>query len=314
MLNIKINLNAGTFGKTLLAFLILLWMAPANSLLAQDEPAEEETTEEAAEEEEPEKIGSRLSLSVTQLPGDSVELSVILRAKIDGVWNKIDGGKILFFAIGDEDETPLGEAVTNLAGVGSAKAGIKDMPLNSEGYLTFAARFEGNDQLEESDDEISVLKAILTLTPVKGDSSYTIFVKAMAPSPDGDIPLMEADVVIFIKRMVGRLKVGEGTTDENGEAEIEFPTDLSGDDLGNLFITARIEEFEEYGNLAATTVQPWGKPVSTAIEELPRSLWSPHPPAWMVITFFVLMAAVWGHYGVIVYKLRQIKKSGLSAD
>ncbi len=313
MLNHKIKLMVGIFGKMMPILLLILWMAPTNSLFAQNEPAEEEATEETEEEEVPEKIGSRVSLSITQLPGDSVELTGTLRAKIDGVWNKIDRGTLQFFAVGDEDETLLGEAITNPAGNASVIASIKGIPLNSEGYQTFAARFAGDDQLEESDDEVGVLKALMTLTPVKGDSTYTIFIKAMAPTPDGDVPLMDAEVAVFIKRMVGRLKVGEGMTDENGEAEIEFPTDLSGDDHGNLFITARIEEFEEYGNLAATTVQPWGKPISSVIEELPRALWSPHPPAWMVLTFFVLMGTVWGTYAAIVLKLNQIKKAGKTA-
>jgi hypothetical protein len=314
--------NIIKFGsRPLFAFLLVLWLAPGNSLFAQQEPAGEETsteevdtsgveTEEAAEEEEPEKLGSRLGLTTTQFPGDTVRLQALLRAKIDDVWQKLGDQKIEFFAIGDEDETPLGEAVTAANGVATLFASANKMQLNADGYLVFAARYAGNEQLDESEEEAYIRKAVLTLTPEKGDSSLVLNVKAVMPSADGDVPVADATIVVMVQRMVGNLKIGEGTTDENGEASISLPLNLPGDDLGNLFLTAMIEDFEECGNIGASTVQPWGIPVSFKPGEIPRNLWSPNPPIWMVITFLVLMTAVWGHYAVIVYKLNQIKKAG----
>ena len=153
--------------------------------------------------------------------------------------------------------------------------------------------------MEGSEGDGSVTRAKMALTPVKEDSSITISLKVTALTAAGEVPIAETDVAVYVKRMIGRLKVGEGTTDEEGNLEIEFPMDLPGDDKGNLYITAVIEEHEEYGNIAAATVQPWGLPVSYQNTELPKSLWSPHPPSWMVIAFFVLMAAVWGWPGVM---------------
>ncbi len=310
MICFKINPVLASLSKMVPAMLLLLlWAAPVH-LQAQDKPAANEETEEPAEEEEPSKIGSKMTLTVTQMPGDTVELQALLRAKIDKVWTTMPGKKVSFFAVGDEDETAIGEMTTNAKGIAALKFNASTTPLNAAGYHAFAARFGGDDELDESDGDANILKAKIELTPVKEDSSLTISLKVSAPSKDGDTPIAEADVVVYVKRMVGRLKVGEGTTDEDGNVEIEIPMDLAGDENGNLFITAYIEDFEEYGNIAATTVQPWGKPVSYKIEELPQALWSPHPPSWMVITFFVLMAAVWGHYGIVVYKLSQIKRAG----
>ncbi len=310
----KINQLLTSFGKTVFALLLILWLTPSN-LFAQDPPAKEEPTEEAAEAEEPEeadepeKFSSKMSLSTTQFLGDTVELQGLLRAKMDKSWAAVPNEKVGFFAIGDEDEKALGEVVTNAKGIAKFRISTKAMALNADGYLAFAARFAGNDELEESDGDANILRASMKLTPVKEDSTITISLNVTAPSPEGETPIAEADVVVYVKRMVGRLKVGEGTTDEEGNVDIDFPTDLAGDDLGNLYITAVIEDYEEYGNIAATTIQAWGRPISYEISELPKSLWSPHPPSWMVITFFVLMAAVWGHYAIVLYKLSQLKKA-----
>jgi hypothetical protein len=301
---------AGNAGRFLLVFLLLLWISFAHRLNAQDEPAAEEETEEIAEAEDPGLISSRISLYVTQLPGDSIELQAMLRAKMEGTWQKIGDAEIEFVYVGDEEEISLGKLKTNAGGVATTLIPVGKMPLNSEGYLPFAARFAGTEELEESEGDASILRARMSISPVKGDSLNTIAVKVVALGAAGEEPIVEAEVAVFVKRLFGRLKVGEGTTDENGEVEIKFPGDLTGDDKGNLFITARIEDFEEYGNLAANTVQPWGTEVSYKVEALPRSLWSPNPPLWMVLTFFVLMAAVWGHYAVIVYFLKKIKKAG----
>ena len=69
-----------------------------------------------------------------------------------------------------------------------------------------------------------------------------------------------------------------------------------------------IRQSETYGYLEAAAVEKWGIPVSDKIEDQPRSLWSSHPPLWMLITFIILMAAVWGHYIVIVYELFRLRK------
>lgn len=288
----------------LLATLLLVWLVPSKVLFAQDESTEAETVE---------KDRSRMSLTTTQFPGDTIELKGLLRAKIDNQWTKISGEKIEFFAVGEEEDKSLGEFTTNSMGLATVLTSTKAMPVDENGYLTFEARFDGSETLKKSDGDANILKAVMVLTPVaQGDSAYTLQVKVEAPSADSIIPVSEADVVISIKRMVGQLAVGEATTDENGEAEIEFPTGLAGDDVGNLYITAFIEDFEEYGNIAAKSTKAWGRPVSSKFVELPRTLWSPHPPFWMVATFFILMAAVWGHYAVVVYKLNQLKKAGNS--
>jgi hypothetical protein len=49
--------------------------------------------------------------------------------------------------------------------------------------------------------------------------------------------------------MFSALKLGEGKTDEAGEALIEIPNNLPGDAKGNISLLARLDENEVYGNL-----------------------------------------------------------------
>jgi len=149
--------------------------------------------------------------------------------------------------------------------------------------------------------------AKLVMEAVEGDSTYTIKLQASALNANGPKPIADAKVSVYVKRMFSALKVAEGTTDADGMVEVDFPKGLSGDQDANLNITAKIEETEEYGNLEANMIKQWGKPVSYEITELPKALWSDHPPVWMIVTFFVLMGTVWIHYMIIVFKLFRIK-------
>jgi hypothetical protein len=291
-------INRGS--KLLLALLPMLWLAPGSNLSAQEEPA--------AEEKATELISSRMSHSVTQMPGDTIELQALLRAKFEGAYKKIADAGIEFFAIGDEEEISLGEAITNADGIAQIKAKKSVIPVNEEGYMTLSARFSGNEQLIESDGDVSILPASIALEPIAEDSTYAIAVSLTAHWEEEETPLADADISIMVERMVGMLTVGEGTTDEEGYAEISFPGDLTGDDNGNLYITTFIEDYEEYGNLAATTVLPWGKPVSSRLVDLPRALWSPYPPAWLLITFLGFLAFIWGHYIHVLIELVRVKK------
>jgi hypothetical protein len=129
-----------------------------------------------------------------------------------------------------------------------------------------------------------------------------------------ETPVKETVVGIFVQRSFNPLKIGEGTTDENGEASIEIPKNLPGDPKGNITLIAKLDENEVYGNLEASVTQQWGVPVSNVSQELPRALWSSHPPLWMMITFIVLMCTVWGHYLVIGVQLFRLRKEEPDAD
>jgi hypothetical protein len=294
-------------------WILLLMVMGLPGLSAQDDttaaPADTAVTE-AVEEEAPEVelLKSRMALTANQMPDGTIELEALLRAKGETGWLKIPDQEVIFIRLSPEmEETELAKAKTGVNGMAIFQVTADQVVTGPDGLVTFVARYDGNDQLTGSETEAILQRARLEVEAVEEDSVYTLNIKAVADSPDGPMPIAAAPVAVYVKRMFSELKVAEGETDEEGFVSLEFPAGLNGDQDGNLQIRAIVEETESYGNLVARMSKPWGNPVSYEVSELPRTLWSPNPPTWMVIAFFVLMIAVWAHYGVIMYKMFRIK-------
>ena len=124
----------------------------------------------------------------------------------------------------------------------------------------------------------------------------------------GDTAVKETTLGIFVKRLFNPFKIGDGATDDAGALSVEIPGNLPGDAKGNIVLLAKLDENEEFGNLETSLSEPWGIPVSDEVKELPRALWSPHPPIWMLVTFITLLTVVWGHYVVIIWELIRLRK------
>ncbi len=270
--------------------------------------AEEPAAEEPAEEES--LISPSIEFLGVQKADNSIDLKVGLKAKVKGQFMNLYKMKVSFFQVMGEEERELGFAITD--GRGKAVFNVKadsSLKADAEGKVYFKAVFAGNKAMESAEEFTEFKRARLEITPIKEDSLLSVQVKLVDIGTGEEIPVPETLVGIFVKRHFNPLKVGEGTTDENGEALVEFPLGLPGDTAGNLTLIAKLDENEVFGNLEATVVAPkWGVPVSNIIEDQPRALWSSHPPLWMLITFIVLMLVVWGHYVVIVYELFRLKK------
>lgn len=289
----------------LATFLLLIFMVGVNTSL----PAQEEGATEEAIAEEPELISPGVDLIAVQKADGSIDLRATVKAKIDGKVRKMHSVKIHYFLVNDTTEIEVGAINANLNGYGMITVKPELVSTNKEGLLSFKAKVNANKNMEEGVGEVSVKRAKLIATPQEQDGVYSVQVKLIDLSTGAEIPVPEVTIGVFVKRQFNSLKVGEGTTDEAGEAVIEFPGKLPGDAKGNLQIAARLDEDENFGYLEASfTGEKWGTPVSDRLEDQPRALWSAHPPIWMLITFIVMMAAVWGHYIVIVYELFRLRK------
>ena len=290
----------------------MLWIggttlcAQGDTTMQVDTAAQPAAEEEAVEEEETFK--SKTSLTADQYPDNTIVLKGLLRAKIEGSYQKVPGRKITFLSVNAEgEETEIGDTITAPNGIASFLVNKSGLVKSEDGSYSLLARFDGDEKMDGSESDLMLRPATLVMEAKEADSTYTISLQATAESAEGPMPIAAAPVSVYIKRMFSSLKVAEGETDETGLVELEFPAGLAGDEEGNLEITAMIEETEEYGNLTASSTQKWGYSVSKAPGEMKRALWSPHPPTWMVITFFVLMGTVWFHYAIIIYNLFRIK-------
>jgi len=239
---------------------------------------------------------------------NSVDLKTSVKAKINGTLTKLAGFRIEFSIGIDSTAKKLGEAITDSRGVAIFICKPEQLTTDKEGKLNFKASFAGKDSIESAEEIVVVKRGRLEMTPVKEDSLLAVKVKLVDLSTGTEMPVDSTTLGVYVKRLFSALKLGEGTTNASGETTIEIPNDLPGDAKGNLTLLARLDENETYGNLEASVVQQWGTPVSDEVKELPRALWSSHPPIWMLVTFVVLMSTVWGHYLVIIIQLFRLRK------
>ncbi|MBL7733256.1 MAG: hypothetical protein JNM88_18965 [Chitinophagaceae bacterium] len=300
----KICFNVlGIYRLLLLAVLLLPFGA-----LAQADTTKPETTTEPAAEEAAELISPSISFITIQKSDNTIALKASLKAKINGSLQKLHSLKVHFYIVSDSAEQEIGAVNADRNGEAIFNLKTEGLAAGSDDRYHFKTAVLANKSMEAAEEEVYIRKARLSLNPVKEDSLLTAQVKLVYDSAGTEVPVKEATIGIYVKRLFLPLKIGEGTTDENGEAAVEIPYNLPGDAKGNITLLARLDENETFGNLEAASMQPWGKAVSNKVEEQPRALWSSHPPMWMLITFLVLMGVVWGHYIVIVYQLFRLRK------
>ena len=282
-------------------FLALIISASGN-LMAQTDSSGKPEVKEAS------TYAPLIEFVSVQKNDNSVDLKTSVKAKINGTLTKLAGLTIEFTVGADSTAKKLGEAITDSKGVAIFTCKPDQLTTDKEGKLNFKASFAGKDSIESAEELVSVKRARLEITPVKEDSLLTVKVKLIDLSTGAETAVPETDLGVFVKRMFSSLKLGEGKTDEAGEASIEIPNNLPGDAQGNITLLAKLDENEVYGNLEAAVTQPWGTAVSDELKALPRSLFSTLPPLWMPITFLILMTAVWGHYIVIIFELFRLRK------
>lgn len=289
--------------------LMMLLLIPSSSFAQADTTKNEapaaDTTVAA---EEPSLIGPSLNFLTVQKGDNTIDLKAAMQAKVKGTFYKLPLLKVSYVLVTEKGEIPLGFVITDKYGKAVLNVKADSLQTDAAGKLNFKAIFAGNKGMDPTEGEVTIKRARLEITPVKEDSLLTVQVKLTDLGTGKETPIPELALGIFVARLINPLKVGEGTTDADGAATVEIPNALPGDAKGNITLIARLDENEEYGNIEASVVQPWGVKVSDQLTQLPRALWSPHPPLWMVITFTILMAVVWGHYIVIIVQLFRLRK------
>ena len=255
---------------------------------------------------------TRISLSATQLNGDKTELTAKVLTRINKKYQPLRDSEIQFFTINEDGDVSLGSANTNSKGF--AKIEIDDLSkfsTDDESYVQFAAEYAGNDQYKPSSDEVALKEIEFEIEASELDSVKTISINLFDTSDSAAI-LEDFMAQVMVPRLFSDLVVAEEYTDEEGHVEFDFPNDLLGDEQGNLPIVVRIEDTDDYGTIEARINKNWG--LKKVVDEAAsRQLWTPDAPLWMVLTFLFMMAAVWGHFIIIILKLLNLKKMGLAS-
>ena len=220
-------------------------------------------------------------------------------------------GVVVNFKSGEKGN--LASAKTNAKGIAkyivpvSAKLEYQD-----NGKLKFVASIEANKLTESKTDEVSMKDIEIQMDCIVEDSIKKIRFKAFELGQNGEkkaIP--KTDINFYVPRMFSLLKVAEGSFGEDGTGEIEFPSGIPGDSLGNITVIGRIEENESYLNAEKQQKIAWGVPTRHHIPKFKRALWTAVAPTWMIVTLTILLLGVWGHYIFVFYKLWKIKQESM---
>lgn len=265
-------------------------------------------TDSSKSSQEVSLLSPSLDFSTVQKSDNTIDLKAALQTRFKGTFIKLPELKVTFFQTTASGEKDLGFAITNSQGVATFNCKADSLSADKDEKVNLKAVFAGNKSMESADGEVTITRARLEITPVKQDSTLSVQLKLVDLSTGKEKPVPEIDLSVYVKRMFYPLKIGEGKTDSSGTVSVDIPNTLPGDAEGNITLLGRLDDNDTYGMLEAATSQKWGVPVSQKIEIQERSLWSTHPPIWMLITFIVLMVAVWGHYIVIVYELFRLRK------
>jgi hypothetical protein len=255
-----------------------------------------------------ELISPSMEFVAVQKADRTIDCKIKMQAKVKGQFYKLPHLKVSISYLSPTGDKILGFAITDATGKTVINVKTDSLIAGADGKVLLKALFAGVKGMESAEAEVSLKRALLTMSPITVDSVNSIQVKLVDLSTGTEMPIAETVVGLFVKRQFSSLKIGEGTTDTNGEVTIEVPKHLPGNDKQELVLIARVDEHENFANLEASVLQTWGTTVSSDNVRAPRALWSTRPPLWMLITFIVLVTVVWGHYIVIVYELIRLRK------
>ena len=218
-------------------------------------------------------------------------------------------GLAILFQVGDDPLVNLGELITDADG----KAELimnedTSWPGYEDGEIRFYSSFEGKDNILSTDAEVYVSPVTLEMDLTMVDSVGYVSLKAYTVAEGENLPVVDEDIYVYVKRMFSDMPIGEDFLDENGEYKVEIPNDIPGNAEGDIEVIARFNDHYMFGTVEKREVVRWGIPTKHKLPGGQRTLWTQIAPLWMVITLSILLLGVWGHYTFVVIQLIRIKK------
>lgn len=222
----------------------------------------------------------------------------------------VPAAPIKFYNVLEEEQVLLGEANTNKKGIAKLiLSADQEYMMDEEGYITLVAVFEGTDAIDEEEEELMIRDLNLGLELYMEDSIKMAKVTAFTLDSLGEeVPVEEMDITVGVESMLSLMPLAEDYLEE-GEFELEIPNDIPGDPYGELVVTAKVDESDEFGTVYAKQRIDWGVRKDQVIEDK-NELWTRAAPTWMYIVLTIMLVGVWANFAYTVVNLRKIKKLG----
>ena len=173
-----------------------------------------------------------------------------------------ENAEINFYLVQDTLETLLGKEMADHKGRAQFDIEDRSKLFGSDHMANFKVVYEGTEEYEGSETDITIKDAVFTMTQEVIDSVNTLVFNLSSWDDEGEeIGVEDGEIYIFVPRLFGDLNVGEAWTDEDGFDQTKFPIDIPGDSEGKISIIARIDEHEEFGYLEVRETSNWGVPL-----------------------------------------------------
>jgi hypothetical protein len=267
----------------------------------------------AQDEEEEINYKSVVKLSYLKNTDGQKILTAKISARVDRKWRIIENAELKFFA-GTDSLIELG--TVNSDATGTAVLKIDDsiqLPVDTSGACTYSVEYEGTENSRAKSSDLTVVDIQMEMSLEEIDSVKTITVKAYKVGSDGEhIPIVDENVMIYVKRLYSDLKIGEVYLEEEAEEGSLAFRDIPGDSIGNIELIARFDDHEDYGYVEKRQIIAWGTPVSYKIKDTPHEIWTNVAPTWMTITVVIFVLGVWYHLMLVFIRMWKIKKQGKS--
>ncbi len=258
-----------------------------------------------------EKSKVKVDLTYNQQNDELPVLKITTKTKKGKKFEAVDSVDVNLYFNEETTNGFIGRVKTNSKGTALLKLPLRlEKIWASTSDYKFIASLTGSDRYEDASAEIEIAKAKIELTLEEKDSVRSIHATLLAFKDSSWVAVPETEMKLVVRRLLADLKAGEEdsyTTDENGVASAEFSMTIPGDKDGNIFVGAKIEDNELYGNVVATKMVKWGTPLPADDSFSKRSLWATRDktPLWLLIFPNLIITGVWG---IIFYLLFQIVK------
>ena len=219
----------------------------------------------------------------------------------------VEGLSFELFSLGS-DTVLLGTAITDENGKGYLIIDKSKLQIQNS-FINLMTAYSGSDW--DPNELLASFKDIdIQIIPEEEEDARSLIIQMQTWGEEGEIvAIEEGEGVIYVQRLFSLLPIDSDVwTEEDGTYAFDFPDDLPGDENGELEIIFKMEDHEDFGTIAVSKIISWGIPQQeiSSVEEA-RALWSNHAPLWMVLTFWILMSAVWLYYFKVMYNIYLIK-------
>ncbi len=247
------------------------------------------------------------------------QLSVRVLTRKDKRYRPAAGIEVLLYDTEVSPANLLGTIVTADKGIATYTLTPTQFELaTNRKIVKYIAVVEETDSLQAKKAEVVVKDVKLDVRFEVVDSAKMIFANVSEIDSAGvAIPQEDVEIKFLVERPLSSLPIGDEyiTTDEEGNASIEFPDDLPGDKDGNLKILVRIVENEDYGTVEVSNIKQWGIPTYIDESKEKRTLWASGANAPISLLIFInsLIIGVWGIIFYIIYNILKIRRIGESS-